>query len=479
MANLSFLGLRRRRWLTLPAALAAWGCVEQTGSVLSDTPGIPTPDPVLPVPSPDQLAWQTQELAAFLHFGPSTFANQEVGDGTVSPTIFNPSGLDANQWMATLRNAGFRQAMLTAKHHDGFCLWPTKCTSTAYSVAASPWLGGQGDVVRQFVDAAHQANIRVGLALSPLDHHEPSGTPAYLAVFECQLTELLTNYGAVDEIWLWNDASNAFDWTAIHGLVHRLQPHALLDVGNLVAVAGADVRSVAQALPLPAADETSVHAGFGDTSQLPVWYPAEAVYSIRPGWFWHAAEDTRQKTLSQLLDIYYDSVGRNSVLLLSLPPNAQGLLANPDVAEMDAYGAAIRAIYQSNVVAARPALADSVFKDTPSHAASMAVDGKLDTFWAAGEGKTSARIEFDLGSPRAFNVVSIQEPIALGERTTQHRVEAKSNGSWTTIASGTAIGQRKMHRVGAVTASSIALVITEARGVPAIAEFGVYDSPFP
>src|SRR5260370_36320086 len=159
MANLSFLGLRRRRWLTLPAALAAWGCVEQTGSVLSDTPGIPTPDPVLPVPSPDQLAWQTRELAAFLHFGPSTFANQEVGDGTVSPTIFNPSGLDANQWMATLRNAGFRQAMLTAKHHDGFCLWPSKCT--AYSVAASPWLGGQGDVVRPFLGAPPQAHIPV------------------------------------------------------------------------------------------------------------------------------------------------------------------------------------------------------------------------------------------------------------------------------------------------------------------------------
>ncbi len=469
----------------VPSALSISACAEIRAAPIVEAPTerdsgneVPTVDPVTPLPSPEQLAWQAQELSAFFHFGINTFSDKEQGDGTESPAIFNPTGLDPNQWMATLRGAGFRQAMLTAKHHDGFCLWPSQCTT--YSVAASPWQSGQGDVVRQFVDAAHQANIRVGLALSPMDRHEPTyGTPAYEAVFECQLTELLTNYGAVDELWLWNDASKAFDWTAIHGLVHRLQPHALLDVGNLVAVAGADIRSVAQALPLPAADETSVHAGFGGTSQLPVWYPAEAVYSIRPGWFWHAAEDTRQKTLSQLLDIYYDSVGRNSVLLLSLPPNAQGLLANPDVAEMDAYGAAIRAIYQSNVVAARPALADSVFKDTPSHAASMAVDGKLDTFWAAGEGKTSARIEFDLGSPRAFNVVSIQAPIALGERTTQHRVEAKSNGSWTTIASGTAIGQRKMHRVGAVTASSIALVITEARGVPAIAEFGVYDSPFP
>jgi alpha-L-fucosidase len=201
------LCLQAQRWLPLPALLSAWGCVEHTGPVLSDTPGIPTPDPVLPIPTADQLAWQTQELSAFMHFGIDTFTNQEQGDGTASPTLFNPTGLDATQWMATLRGAGFRQAMLTAKHHDGFCLWQTQCTN--YSVAASPWLGGAGDVVAQFVDAAHQANVGVGLALSPYDRHEPTyGTPAYNAVFECQLSELLSNYGTVDEIWFWNDVSH-------------------------------------------------------------------------------------------------------------------------------------------------------------------------------------------------------------------------------------------------------------------------------
>jgi alpha-L-fucosidase len=462
------------------AALAACGCVE-AGPVLSDTPSVPTPEPVQPLPSPEQLAWQKQELSAFFHFGINTSSNKEQGDGTDSPTIFNPTELDASQWMATLRGAGFRQAMLSAKHHDGFCLWPSQCNE--YSVAASPWQDGQGDVVRQFVDAAHQANIRVGLALSPLDRHEPTyGTPDYDAIFECELTELLTNYGAIDEIWLWSDnlGAQAFDWNAIHSLVHRLQPHALLEIGNTAASVGADVRSVAQALPPePPSDQTSVQASPDATSPSALWYPAEALYSIRPSWFWHAAEDTRQKALSQLLDIYYDSVGRNSILALNVPPNAQGLLADGDVAAMDEYGAAIRAIYQSNVAAARPALADSVFRDAESRAASMAVDGKLDTFWAAGEGTTSARLEVDLGSERSFNVVSIQEPIALGERTTQHRLEAKSHGAWTTIATGTAIGQRKLHRVGTITASSIALVITEARGVPAVAELGVYESPFP
>jgi alpha-L-fucosidase len=212
---------------------------------------------------------------------------------------------------------------------------------------------------------------------------------------------------------------------------------------------------------------------------MPRWYPAEAVYSIRPGWFWHPTEDTKLKTLSQLLDMYYDSVGRNSVLALDVPPDTRGLLADLDVSALGAFGDAIRAIYQSNLVAGRPASADSVFGASPDRAASMAVDGKLDTFWAAAEGQTSARLELDLGSDLTFNVVSIQEPIALGERTTQYHLEAKSNGTWTTIASGTFIGERKLLRVGDVTAGSLALVITQSRAVPAIAELGVYDSPFP
>jgi alpha-L-fucosidase len=482
--------LRPAQWVALAAALTASGCAEKEGPVLSDTLGIPTPDPVAPVPSREQLAWQTQELSAFLHFGINTFSNTEQGDGTVPSTMFNPTALDASQWMATLRSAGFRQAMLTAKHADGFCLWPTKCT--AYSVAGSPWLAGQGDVVGKFVEAAHQANMRIGLALSPLDRHEPTyGTPNYNMVFDCQLSELLTNYGAIDEIWLWGDVlPAALDWNAIHNLVHRLQPHALLDVGNVAAFANADVRSVGAALPgnPTATDQTSVLTTPGSTSPMLEWYPAEAVHSIRPNWFWHATDDTQLKPLTpspaggeSLISLYYGSVGRNSVLLLNVPPNTQGLLATPDVDEMVQFGVAIRAIYQSNLVEGRPGIADSVFKSSPDRAASMAVDGKIDTYWAADEGKTTGRIEFDLGSPRTFNVVSIQEPIALGERTTQHHIEAKLNGVWTTIESGTTIGERKLHHsFGTVMgASGIALVITQARALPAIAEIGVYDSPFP
>src|SRR4051812_28219759 len=296
----------------LGVALVLVGCLEKTGPVLGPPSTLPLPDPVAPVPSSAQVAWQTQEMAAFLHFGMNTFTNQEQGDGTESPTLFNPTAFDARQWMTALRNGGFREALLTAKHHDGFCLWPTKCTT--YSVAASPFQGGKGDVVRQFVDAAHEGNVRVGFALSPLDRHDPTyGTPAYLAVFECQLTELLTNYGAVDEIWLWQaPGAPTFDWAVIRDFVRGLQPQTLVELANAAPAAANDLRSIGLSGPGdPAAptDQSDIQsaAGAGGTT---AYIPAEAVYSIRPDWFWHAAEDGQVKTVNELVGLYLDTVGR-------------------------------------------------------------------------------------------------------------------------------------------------------------------------
>ena len=464
------------RLLLLPVALAALGCVEQTGPVLGPPTNLPLPDAVGPVPSPAQVAWQTREISAFLHFGMNTFTDKEQGDGSESPALFNPTAFDARQWITALRNAGFREALLSVKHHDGFCLWPTKCTT--YSVAASPFEGGQGDVVRQFVDAAREGNVRVAFALSPLDRHDPTyGTPAYLSVFECQLTELLTNYGAVDEIWLWQAPGRpAFDWAAIRDLVRSLRPQALVELANLAPTAVNDVRSMGLSAPpgTPAAptDQSSVQAPGGATTYI----PAEAVYSIRPGWFWHAAEDGQVKTVDDLVGLYLDTVGRNSLLRLNVPPDTRGLLADPDVAALNQLGPAIAALYRTNVAAGQAATADSVFEDLPAYAAASAVDGRADTFWAAAAGQTSARIEVDLGGPRSFDLISIQEPIALGERTTQHHVEARAGGVWMTIATGTTIGERKLHRTSPVSADRVALVITEARGAPAVSELGVYDT---
>ncbi len=464
--------------LLLPVALAAVGCFEKTGPVLGPPSTLPLPDAVAPGPSSAQVAWQTQEMAAFLHFGMNTFTNKEQGDGTESPSLFNPTAFDARQWMTALRNGGFREAMLTAKHHDGFCLWPTNCTT--YSVAASPFQGGQGDVVRQFVDAAHEGNVRVGFALSPLDRHDPSyGTPAYLAVFECQLTELLTNYGAVDEIWLWQaPGTPTFDWAAIRDFVRHLQPQTLVEFSNAAPMAASDLRSIGHSSPVnpnPPADQSNVQSP-GGAAGTTAYIPAEAVYSIRPGWFWHAAEDGQVETVDQLVDLYVDTVGRNSLLRLDVPPDTRGLLADPDVAALNQLGPAIAALYRTNVAAGQAATADSVFEGLAPYGAASAVDGNLETFWAAAAGQTSARLEIDLGGARSFDLISVQEPIALGERATQHHVEARANGVWTTIATGTTIGGRKLYRLSGVTADRVALVITEARGAPAVTELGVYDT---
>jgi len=229
--------MRHTPSIRLLLAVAAMGCFEKTGPVLGPPANVPVPAAVVPAPSPAQVAWQTQEMAAFLHFGMNTFTNKEQGDGTDSPALFNPTAFDARQWISALRNAGVRDALLSVKHHEGFCLWPTKCTT--YSVAASPFEGGQGDVVRQFVDAAREGNVRVAFGLSPLDRHDPSyGTPAYLSVFECQLTELLTNYGTVDEIWLWQaPGAPPLDWTTIRDLVHEIQPQTLIELAKRRKVA--------------------------------------------------------------------------------------------------------------------------------------------------------------------------------------------------------------------------------------------------
>ena len=465
------------RCVLLAAVVAATGCSEKTGPVLSPPSTLPLPDAVTPVPSAAQVAWQTQELAAFLHFGMNTFTNKEQGDGTDSPTLFNPTAFDASQWITALRGGGFKEAMLTAKHHDGFCLWPTTCT--AYSVAASPYQGGNGDVVRDFVDAAHEGNVRVALALSPLDRHDPTyGTPEYLSVFECQLSELLTNYGAIDELWLWQGPGTpAFDWTAIRDLVHQLQPQTLLEFANAAPISPSEVRSIGQSspgTPPPPTDQSNVQSPEGTVGTS--YIPAEAVYSIRPGWFWHAAEDSQVKTADQLLGLYFDSVGRNSLLRVNVPPDTRGLLADPDVAALNQLGLTIATLYRTNVAAGRPASADSVFDDLAAYAASSALDGRLDTFWAASAGQTTARLEIDLEGTQTFDLISLQEPIALGERATGYHVDARANGTWTTIASGTAIGERKLYQVSPVTADRVALVITAARAAPAISELGFYDS---
>jgi alpha-L-fucosidase len=427
---------------------------------------------VLPVPTPQQLAWQRLGLTAFFHFGMNTFTDQNVGDGTADPRLFNPTGLDPEQWVRTVQSAGFKQGILVAKHHDGFCLWQTKCSP--YSVAKSPWMGGKGDVVKAFTDAAHAANFRVGLYLSPLDNHSAtsSSSAGYAAIFKCEVEELLTKYGRVDEIWFDGNGAPSSINSALYAHIKQISPHTLIWTGPQLAGPGVDLRWVGNEAGRAPVGETSVQTLQGKV----IWYPSEADTSIRPSWFYHANEDTRVKSLAQLTDIFFNTVGRNSVLLLNIPPNRAGVLPAPDVARIGQFGASITNLFTNNFAATRPAKADTNFHPQ-DYDASKAVDEDLDSFWAAAPGTTTGRLEVDLGNPQTISIVDLAEPIALGERSRAYRVEIQAPGSttWTTIGMGTAIGQRNLIRVNPPQmAAKVAVVIERARGVPAIAEFGVY-----
>ena len=428
------------------------------------------PAPLPPVPTAEQLAWQRGELTMFLHFGVNTFTDREWGDGTESEKVFNPSALDARQWARTAKEAGFKLMILTAKHHDGFCLWPSRYTE--HSVKNSPWKDGRGDVVREFVEACRAEGLKVGLYLSPWDrNHRLYGSDAYNDYFVNQLTELLTNYGRIDELWFDgacgegpNGKKQVYDWNRYYATIRKLAPQAL------IAICGPDIRWVGNESGVARIGESSVREdGKGPDGKPRLrWYPAECDVSIRPGWFYHAGEDAKVKSLAKLMEIYFASVGRNSVLLLNVPPDRRGLMADADVARLKEFGAAVRALDQGRLKAQASAPATEPF------AAARAIDGKVDTYWAAPSDAKPAALELDFGTPQKFNVLNVQEPIALGERVTKYHIDAEQDGRWQTLAYGTVIGHRNLHPLPETAARRVRLVIDAHKAAPCIAEFSVH-----
>lgn len=316
------------------------------------------------VPTQNQYEWQRMELAAFIHFGMNTFTGKERGDGTEDPALFNPTDFDADQWVSTLQKAGFKMVILTVKHHDGFCLWPTRTTS--HSVASSPWRNGFGDVVREVKEACDRHNMKFGVYLSPWDRNAESygDSPRYNAMFAQQLGELLTNYGEIHEVWFdgthgdeHDSKVQRYDWAHFYQVIDSLQPKAVK------AIMGNDVRWVGNEDGLGRETEWSVtplqpdinDAIINENIRLDIsptaedlgsrrliaeaktvyWYPSEVDVSIRPGWFYHPEEDQAVKTLPQLVDIYFQSVGMNSVLLLNIPPDKRGRLYETILSDSD------------------------------------------------------------------------------------------------------------------------------------------------
>ena len=421
-----------------------------------------------PRPTKSQLDWQRDELAIFLHFGVNTFTDREWGDGQEDPAIFLPTDLDARQWTRVARDAGARVLILTAKHHDGFCLWPTKTTS--HSVARSPWRGGQGDVVRDLVDACRAEGLGVGLYLSPWDRNAPSygDSPRYNDLYCEQLTELLTRYGPLRELWF--DGANGegpngrhqvYDWPRIWGLVRRHQPDAVIfsDAGPDVRWIGNERGVAAETnwstvdpavVPYPGASGDTVMEMLqhGDPHGS-VWRPGETDVSIRPGWFYHPAEDDRVKSSDDLVELYFTSVGRNSKLLLNVPPTPAGRLHDRDAA---------------NLRAARERL-------TNLFAGNLATRGSAR--WRR-IGNHTETLDIDLGGSQTVAIADLREDVTRGQAVARYTLSGSNGGAWQTLARGTTIGFRRLVRFAPTPVRRVRLSVDDAVGPRRSIALGLY-----
>lgn len=428
------------------------------------------------VPTKQQLDWQKMELTAFLHFGINTFTGREWGDGKEDPKIFNPAELDAEQWVRSLKETGFKMVIITAKHHDGFCLWPTK--TTKHSVESSTWKNGKGDVVKELRQACDKYGMKFGVYLSPWDRNAEcyGDSPKYNQFFIEQLTELLTNYGEVHEVWF--DGANGegpngkkqiYDWDAFYKTIQQLQPKAVM------AIMGDDVRWVGNESGLGRETEWSATVltpeiysrskenngnlnirnkskDLGSREMLAkatelFWYPSEVDVSIRPGWFYHKAQDSKVKSLRHLMNIYFESVGYNSVLLLNIPPDRRGLIHEADVNRLKEFSAYIQKTFSTNLIS------------NPS------------TYKKLKEGKS---VVYKLQKNTDVNVFMLQEDITKGQRVEEFTVEANISGQWKEVARGTTIGYKRMVRFNAVKTDAIKVTINKTRALANINYVGAF-----
>ncbi|MFZ4777147.1 MAG: alpha-L-fucosidase [Terrimicrobiaceae bacterium] len=453
--------------------------------------------PHLSIPSQAQLSWQQTETNAFFHFGLNTFTGREWGDGTESPSVFNPSTLDCLQWARVARAGGFQIAILTAKHHDGFCLWPTKTTN--YSVKSAPWKNGGGDLVREFTDAFRSEGLKVGLYLSPWDRHEPSygDSPCYNDFYCEQLTELLTGYGELHEVWFdgactegSNGCRQEYDWERFFQLVKNLQPGAVTfgdggtDVrwcGNERGFSGETCWSTVDPNRIRFPGDSGICEANDATANancsrmlnegeepLPgessIWRPAECDVSIRPGWFYHDSEDHEVRTVDNLVDLYFQSVGRNSLLLLNMPPTPEGLIHPVDAERVLAFRREIDRCFSVDL-ARNARVADG--------GGGALVDGSPDTWWDFPE--ACAAVEIWLERRAFIGIISLREAVQFGQRVAAWRLEATRTGEdWIPVASGTTVGLKRLVRVPPFEAAAVRLVIERSLGSPVLTGISLY-----
>jgi alpha-L-fucosidase len=484
--------LSRRRFLA-GAALAT-----------AASAAVKPPAPYGALPSARQLAWHEMELYAFLHFTVNTFTDREWGNGDEDPNLFNPTAFDADAIVLALKAGGMTGVILTSKHHDGFCLWPTKTTD--HSVRASSWRGGKGDVVKDISQAARRHGLKFGVYLSPWDRNNPHyGKPEYIPVYRAQLRELLTQYGPIFEVW--HDGANGgdgyyggarekriidkrtyYDWPKTWDLAHSLQPGAVIfsDVGPDIRWVGNE-RGYANDTCWETYDPEGERGGAASPGDVNArlsgtgtphgtrWLPPECDVSIRPGWFWHERENSRVKTPAQLLNLYYRSVGRGGSLLLNVPPDRRGLLDENDTRVLREFGGLVRGTFGRNLAAGAAAKAASVRGNSKEFDPRNLLDPNRDTYWSTDDGVTAAEVVFDLGRDIGFNVIRLRENIRLGQRIDAFAVDRADGGGWAPVAEATSIGNCRLIRTEKdVTAGRVRLRITRAAACPALSEFALF-----
>jgi alpha-L-fucosidase len=504
----------------------AYGAEDSTMTPLRDTSSITTQsirlsandtlDAVLAKavavrPTARQIAWQRKEISAFIHFGMNTFSDQEWGNGTEDPSLFNPTNLDTRQWVRAAKAAGITQMILTAKHHDGFCLWPSKYTD--HCVKNSPWKNGKGDVVGEFVESCRAEGMHYGIYISPWDRHEQTygDSPKYNQYFLNQLREVLTTYPGIEEVWFDgacaegpNGKRQEYDWRAYWKLIRELVPDACITVrGPDVRWCGNEAGHTRQSewsvIPMPGdgqpwetSDKTIsgyLNDIYGDNlggrdvlmsrrqeSPVLAWYPSQVNTSIRPGWFYHTSEDDRVRSLEDLLTIYYGSVGGNGQFLLNIPPDRRGLFHENDVARLKEFGEVLDNTFDRDI-AADAKLTAEVDGGNAVGELSSVQDGNPDTFWTTTDGPTSVTITAELAAPVRANCLMLQEHIASGQRVEAFDVEVFADGQWRSVASSTVIGCKRLVRFDDATFSRMRIRFTQFRIRPTLASMGLYFAP--
>jgi alpha-L-fucosidase len=482
-------------------ALIAFSSLSLSGLGAAQT--VP-PSPYGSLPSVRQIEHSQMETYAFLHFTVNTFTNREWGNGDESETVFNPTDFDPDQIVLALKAAGMKGAILTAKHHDGFCLWPT--ATTTHNISKSLWEGGHGDVVRALAEACKRHGLKFGVYLSPWDRNNAAyGRPEYVDIYRRQLQELVTSYGPIFEIW--HDGANGgtgyygganedrsidrrtyYDWPTTWQLIRNAQPDACIfsDVGPDLRWVGNEDGQAAktswQTFDPVGKDHDQAAPGYVKDGMAPEgtkhgvqWLPAECDVSIRPGWFWHEAENGSVKSPAQLFDLYCESVGRGASFLLNVPPDRKGQLDDPDVKSLEGFGMLMKDTFRTNFAEHASVVATNIRGGDRVYGPQNLLSTDLHRYWATDDFVDTPTVTIDLGSPKTFDLIRVREPIQLGQRVESFSVDAYSGGNWNEIGSATSIGSCRIIRLAKpVTAEKVRLRITHSPACVLLYGFGLY-----